>query len=371
MGTNVLYSKGKEWRRHRSVINPAFHHDWSPAEFQACADQVVYAIRQAPAQVDVRRLLSAMTLDALGKTVLGVTFNAVISPDNECTRAYYEAATGVSKNIYFLFPFLEHLPIPSRRRERHAVARFRSLIAEIIDEKRGQIAADGARQDLLTLMIQANQADQTITDQELVNNAVVMFAAGHDTSANTLSFTLYHLAKNPAVQEQARAQVRHVLARGAVPTTAQLKQLTYLDAVITESMRLSPTLPQLRRKLTRDLPVADGVLPAGTLVLLQTYAAMNHPKHWHRPEQFRPERFLAEDGGLDRAAMRNFFGFGAGTRVCVGVAMSMMEQKVALAAILANFSFALPKDSPHQQRIITNKDPVCRPENLRLNFFPL
>jgi len=387
MGVNVLYSKGKEWRRHRRVINPAFHQSWPPQIFGECCMMMIKFINNSMVNqkriIDVHSLLSGMTLDTLGKTVLGFDFGAVSNPNGPYTQAYHKAAAGVSKNLFFLFPILERLPIPSRWCEREAVRKFRALAASLIDSKRKELKLnpnDDKRKDLLTMMIQASQDTgfQPLTDAELINNTVVMFAAGHDTTANTLSYTLYHLSKNIKIQLKARNLVKNMINSNQIqiPTSEQLTQLTYLDAIILESMRLTPTLPQLRRVLQRDYILPNNtILPKDSLILLQIYAAMNHPDHWSEPNRYLPDRFLIpnpESLGprfiLNRTLTRNCFGFGGGSRICVGMSMSFLEQKVALCLLLQAYEFSLPTNSPHLNRVKTNQDPVCRPIDLKLEF---
>ncbi|KAI0225470.1 hypothetical protein L0F63_000760 [Massospora cicadina] len=350
MGTNVLYSKGKEWRRHRRVINPAFHHEWSPATFAECANQAVAVICERPDGVDVQHLFSRMMLDALGKAVLGVPLTPSVPPPNAPAQHLFPISN---------FGMVADPLASAGTRRRNP---FRTHIGDLIQEKRRQMEFEPCN-NLLALMIDASQKDHLISDRELINNAVVMFAAGHDTSANTLSFTLYHLCKYPPVQQKARDEVNRVLVKGRTPTPPQLKQLTYLEAVIMESMRITPTLPQLRRKLEVDLPTPSRRLPKGTLVLLQTYTAMNHPDYWTRPDEFNPDRFLDESNQLNHQATRNFFGFGAGTRGLRGD-RHVDDGTEGYSSNHPHELLTLPPNSPHQNRIIS-KDPVCRPVDLR------
>ncbi|KAI0243950.1 hypothetical protein L0F63_005226 [Massospora cicadina] len=348
MGVNVLYSKGAEWRKHQRIIAPAFRKDWPVAKFFGCAQLMLERVdKDVKTSIDVHELFTAMTLDALGHAVLGIDFGATCNPlASPYTKSYHRAA--------------------------RAVAEFRCLVSKVLHQKREEIKDGSHKDDLLSRLLLAEGA--VLGDREIINNAVVMFAAGHDTSANTLSFTLYHLSTNPGVQERAREEVAAVLGSTTTPTQEQLSRLVYLDAVIMESMRLTPTLPQLRRELKRSLQLPDGTsLPRGTLVLLQTYSAMNHPKHWERPNEFNPARFLTFSEATSTwhpnfNARSRFFGFGGGSRACIGQNMAILEQRVALSAILRNYRIQLPPDSPHKVRLITNQDPVCRPVDLRLDF---
>ncbi|KAJ9074180.1 hypothetical protein DSO57_1008994 [Entomophthora muscae] len=316
-----------------------------------------------------------MTLDALGEAVMGFTFNATRNPKGEYALEYHRAAAAVSNNLYFLFPFLESWPLPWRIQDRKAVRHFRDLTRRILKTK--QQCLGSGKEDLLSMMLNANADDQLLDDDELINNTILMFAAGHDTTANTLCFTLYHLARNSKVQEEARSHIISSLGittfpeQPTIPTKTQAAKMTYLDAVSLECMRLSPSLPQMRRHLKKSHSLPDGtILPTNTLVLLQIFTAMNDPKYWHNPQEFNPARFL--DGpALSREAQRNFFGFGNGTRSCIGFQMSLMEQKITLAIILQKFSLSLPPDSIHHHRLITTKDQLCRPVNLKILFTPI
>ncbi|KAJ9065889.1 hypothetical protein DSO57_1015124 [Entomophthora muscae] len=376
MGENILYSKGGQWRKLRGIIGPSFHREWPIEIFNSCTAVMMEQIKNNGGKmIDVHTLFTAMTLDALGLAVLGVDFGASRDPlASPYTQSYHRAARGVSKNIYFMFPFLEKLPIPSRTKDREAVREFRRLVSEVLQQKRKEIEDGTDKEDLITRMLLTETVD--LSDTQLINNVVVMFAAGHDTTANTLSFTLYHLSKNPEVQEKARDEILSILRDSTTPTAQQLSRLVYLEAIILESMRLSPTLPQLRRELKQPLYLPNGnIMPKGTLVLLQTYSAMNHPKHWDQPHKFNPMRFLSYDTKSSSwapnfAARSLFFAFGGGVRSCIGQNMAIVEQRAALSAILRNYRIELPSDSPHKVRLITNQDPVCRPVDLKLDFIP-
>ncbi|KXN74930.1 cytochrome P450, partial [Conidiobolus coronatus NRRL 28638] len=183
-----------------------------------------------------------------------------------------------------------------------------------------------------------------LTDKELINNLNIFFIAGHDTTANTLSYAMYHLAKNQHVQDKLRAEIYSTLQVDpntkdlVIPTSEQLKSMNYLACFIKEVMRITPAVLQVNRELQSDytIPTDKVVLPKGTQVMLSIYSIQHDPKIYPKPEEFDPERFLVGKYDTDI-----YMPFGGGTRMCVGMNFSLMEQKVYLSLLLQKFTLGI------------------------------
>ena len=216
-------------------------------------------------------------------------------------------------------------------------------VAEEIIKSRRQQGLTG-RKDLLELMMTAT--DQTtvegvsrLTDDEVVAQSVIFLLAGYETSSNTLSFTLYHLAVNPDVQDKLRSEINE-----AVETNARKKSLyeiahniEYLDCVIKEAQRLNPPVAFVNRECDEDYNVNGIHITRGTEVQIPIYALHHDPDAWADPEKFDPERFRGPAKDTHHAFQ--FLPFGAGPRNCIGMRFAVMEIKLALVKILMKYKF--------------------------------
>ena len=216
------------------------------------------------------------------------------------------------------------------------------LTEEIIKRRRQQGLT--GRKDLLELMMTAN--DETtvegvsrLTDDEVVAQSLVFLLAGHETTSNTLSFALYHLAVNPDVQDKLRSEIKE-----AVETNARKKSLyeiahniEYLDCVIKEAQRLNPSAPFTNRECVEDYDLNGINITKGTEVQIPIYALHHDPDVWEDPEKFDPERFRGPAKDTQHAFQ--FLPFGAGPRNCIGMRFALMEIKVALVKILIKYKF--------------------------------
>ena len=216
-------------------------------------------------------------------------------------------------------------------------------VAEEIIQSRRQQGLTG-RKDLLELMMTAN--DETtvegvsrLTDDEVEAQSVIFLLAGYETSSNTLSFTLYHLAVNPDVQDKLRSEINE-----AVETNARKKPLyeiahniEYLDCVIKEAQRLNPPVAFVNRECDEDYDLNGIHITKGTEVQIPIYALHHDPDAWEDPEKFDPERFRGPAKDAQHAFQ--FLPFGAGPRNCIGMRFALMEIKLALVKILMKYKF--------------------------------
>ena len=216
-------------------------------------------------------------------------------------------------------------------------------VTEEIIKRRRQQGLTG-RKDLLELMMTAT--DETtvkgvsrLTDDEVVAQSLIFLFAGYETSSNTLSFTLYHLAVNPDVQDKLRSEINE-----AVETNARKKPLyeiahniEYLDCVIKEAQRLNPPAPFANRECDEDYDLNGIHITKGMEVQIPIYALHHDPDVWQDPEKFDPERFRGPAKDTHHAFQ--FLPFGAGPRNCIGMRFALMEIKLALVKILMKYKF--------------------------------
>ncbi|KAK9693795.1 hypothetical protein K7432_013712 [Basidiobolus ranarum] len=317
-----------------------------------------------------------MTLDMLGQGLFEYDFKALRHHDGQGFKLYKELMKGLSDPTVAFFPILTKFPIPKIKRLMAHVEDFNTLLYSILEDKRREyrekLANDTFNErsaDLLTLMIKATYEDQHLTDDELRSNLLVFFIAGHDTTANSLSSILCYLALYPKYQEKAREEVRSVLGDDprVYPTfEQQAKELPFINAIIKEAMRLAPPVPSLSiRENTKPVEFRGKLFPTGTKFAPHVYSMQRSKSYWSDPEVFKPERFLHED----KLTPNSWLAFGNGSRQCIGMNFSLMEQRVSLSMLLRRYSWSLPKDSIHTNGILKiSSGALLAPKTSELRF---
>ncbi|KAJ9076130.1 hypothetical protein DSO57_1029260 [Entomophthora muscae] len=334
--TNILNSDGEEWRRHRRVANPAFRKAFSISVFNGCTQQLVELLcAEESRPQEVHTLFRHLTLDILGKGLFSHDFEA-IAKGNESNdlKLYNEVMKALFNPLYFFFPFLERW-VPSRKRSLEKGMEFRAFLRNIVQKRKQDLTLD--HDDLLSAFIKESMQEGTFSDDDVINDLGVFFIAGHDTTANTLTTTFYYLSKHQDVQEKARAEVLRVLkGKDQPPTYDELKEMTYIDCIIKESMRIVSTVAQLRRYCPKGEVLSSGfTIPKNTFVNLQMWMIHHDPKIFPEPYIFRPERFADAFGQQDA----QWLAFGSGARMCIGKSFSLMEQRVVIARLVQKFTF--------------------------------
>lgn len=227
-------------------------------------------------------------------------------------------------------------PTPANRRAVRRQTELFALCDEIIDSRRDR----GDRDDLVTLLVHAENAeDGSLDAAELREQVLIFLLAGHETTATALAFALHLLARHPEQQARVREEVDGVLGGpgGRAPTAADMGELPYLTMVVKEAMRLYPSAPVVGRRAVADAEVGGVRIPAGADVLVSPWVTQRHPDYWVDPERFDPLRFAPEaEAARPRYA---WFPFGGGPRACIGQHLSMLESVLGLAVLLREFGF--------------------------------
>jgi cytochrome P450 len=237
----------------------------------------------------------------------------------------------------------------ARNREFHSVMQFMDgLMYGLLSERR---RSGAHRDDLLDLLLQARDEEtgEGLTDQELRDEALTIFAAGHETTANALAWTWYLLATHPEAKARFHKEVDRVL-HGRTPNAEDLEHLPYTRAIFEESLRLYPPAPAVHRKAAMATTVGGLSLPEGAFVLIGTYNLHRHPDFWTNPEQFLPERWLDNGRPSSRYA---YMPFGAGPRTCVGLHFASIEGPLLLALIGSRYDLELAQDKVEPYLMVT------------------
>ncbi|CAO3671169.1 unnamed protein product [Umbelopsis ramanniana] len=381
---NMAFANAHEWRKRRKIANPAFKRSMPAKTFAMLTSRMFEQIEKTDGPVHVQALLQRFTLDAIGLIGFGFEFNATNTPDGKWVKAYNDVAENIGDFKYLFFPNLDTTFLglfPERQKKHESLNKLNKLFDEIIEHKKSELAkgasnVEESEKDLLTLMIEAGNGDdqqEALTAEELRNELVLFFLAGHDTTSNAMTAALYFLAANPDVQKRARQEVLDVLGDEPLdvwPTLDQLKEFPYLTRIMKESIRIAPPATGLvERETQMDTELAGVFIPKGTLVKIDTLALHYNPDLWKDPTKFDPERF-ADGGELESMpSTYAYLPFGGGSRQCIGMNFSLAEQRVALSSILRKYELSLPKDSIHKDGIVFGRQLlVMSAADMQINF---
>ena len=338
-GSGLLTSEGDFWLRQRRLAQPAFHR----ARIASYASTMVeYTERllhewQDGEERDIHKEMMRLTLQIVGKTL----FDADVEHD----------AQDIGKSMELLLEFgadfrrtlfIPHwLPTPTNIRMERAIRKIEKVLYRMIAEKRASGRDAG---DLLSMLLAAQDEDGSrMTDKQLRDEAITLFLAGHETTANTLSWTWWLLAQNPAVEAKLHAELRAVLA-GRAPSLDDLPNLVYTNHIITESMRLYPPAWGIARTAIEDHEIAGYSVPKGSGVSFAQWTVHRDARWYDAPDEFRPERW--EGDLLKRLPRFAYFPFGGGPRQCIGNSFALMEASLILATIAQQYRFRLVEGHP-------------------------
>ena len=349
LGQGLLTSEGAMHLRQRRLMQPAFHRD----RIAGYGDLMVgYADRmrqgwRGGATVDVAREMNRLTLSIVGKTLFDVDVE-------QQAAAVGEALTAVMESFWMMMlPFadvLERLPVPRLRRARLARARLDAIIYRMIADRRASGRDHG---DLLSMLLTAQDEDEGggMTDQQVRDEAMTIFLAGHETTANALTWTWYLLSQYPDVEATLHAEVDRAL-QGRLPTIKDLPSLPYVERVVTESMRLYPPAWIIGRRAIAEYQLGQYMAPPRSILVMSPYIMQRDPRFYADAERFDPDRWTPEF----RVALPKFayFPFGGGPRQCIGESFAWMELILLVATIAQQYRLRLVPGHPVEpQPLIT------------------
>ncbi len=332
LGKGLLNSEGQQWRRQRKLTAPSFQRTEIGAyaeQMVACAEAFLRGI-QAGQPIDMHAGMMHLTLDILVKTLFGTEVSRVAEVEQALDGVMHEYSP---LRISLRNGLPDWMTFASRRRIARLRAALDSVLLELIAEKKRNINT-GA--DLLSRMLAATDADGGLSEAELRDQTMTLFLAGHETTALALTYALRLLSLHPQVAERARREVKHVVGQRS-PTLQDLPGLTFLRAVLDETLRLFPPAWALPRVSLQDRALGEFACKAGTEVIIAPWIMHRDQRFFTQPELFRPERWLAKSE-LPRCI---YMPFGAGPRVCIGNHFALTEALVVLAVFLGRGDFHL------------------------------
>jgi cytochrome P450 len=354
LGKGLLTNEGADHLKQRRTIQPLFHRQ----HVQGFADAMVrHAERWTAAvkpgeRIDVTAQMSALTLGIVGETLFS---SNVEGQADEVRGALTDAVAGFE--LLFL-PFgssLENLPIPVFTRMRRARERLDNVIRRIVKERR---ASSAQSHDLVSMLVAARDPENPdaagMSDEQIRDEAMTIFLAGHETTANAMAWTWHLLGSAPDAEKKLHGELDRVLA-GRTPTADDVPKLEWTRAIVAESMRLYPPAWTMGRRAIENHTIGGYTIERRDLVLVSQYVAHRDPRWWDAPEMFRPDRWLA--GGFPVPGTRvptptttqpkySYFPFGGGSRICIGESFAWTEAILLLATIAQKVQLVPTNDPP-------------------------
>jgi cytochrome P450 len=368
LGEGLLTSEGQAHLRQRRTIQPLFHRQQVQ---RFAAAMVKHALRwresiQPNATIDVTSEMAGLTLSIVGETL----FSSDVQGDTDEVREALTAAVQ-SFGIVFLpgLEYFEKLPLPVFVRVRKARERLDKVIHRVIAERR----AGDQTGDLVSMLLAArdpeNPSEPGMSDEQIRDEAMTIFLAGHETTANAMAWTWHLLGSSPAVEAKLHDELARVL-NGRTPTVEDVPKLEYTRAVVAESMRLYPPAWTMGRRAIDAHTIAGHAIEAGSLVIMSQWIVHRDPRWWHEPELFEPNRWLSKsEPSAPSAALGSsvpsrpkyaYFPFGGGSRICIGESFAWTEAILLLATIGQHWRFVAGKAPGLEPRI------TLRPKDLHM-----
>lgn len=326
LGEGLLTSEGEFHLRQRRMIQPAFHRERLVGYAAVMSE---YAVRMRDrwrdGQVlDVADEMMRFTLAVVGKTLFSADVEKEAAEIGQSLTAILEM---FDMMVLPFSEYLQKLPLPAMRRFQEGRKSLDDVIYRMIAERRASRKDHG---DLLSMLLMASDEEHVMSDEQVRDEALTLFLAGHETTANALTWTLYLLSRNPEAEAKMHAEIDSVLGERA-PMFDDFPRLPYTEMVFAESMRLFPPAWGVGRMSQEPLEIAGVEIAAKSICLVSPYVMHRTAKYYPEPDRFLPERWTPEaKAGRPKFA---YFPFGGGSRTCIGERFAWLEGVFGLAAI--------------------------------------
>lgn len=341
LGEGLLTSEGDFWKKQRRLAQPAFHRDRLAGFADVMVDSTVAMLdrwsqheAKTGAPFDLHRELMRLTFRIVGLTLLSVDLDEDAKEVGDALNVALEWANQYVESVVRIPPWV---PTPRNVRFMRAKKKLDALVSRIIEDRR---QSGERKNDLLDMLMSAEDADtgERMSDAQIRHELLTLVLAGHETTANALSFAFYLLSRHPDVMRQVAAEVA-VVCGDRPPALQDLRKLELTTMVVEESMRLYPPAWVFERQAVEDDVIGQVRIPKGTMIGISPFVAHRNARSWPNPEGFDPWRFSKQNG-----ASRNrytYLPFGGGQRFCIGNNFALMEMQIIIALVAQRFRIDL------------------------------
>lgn len=328
LGQGLLTADGEHWRRQRKLVQPAFHHKRIEAYATTMVEHAERMMRnwRAHDQRNIDHDMMKLTLSIVSKTL----FNADVDAESEKLGEAITIGQEITiRQFNSIFVPPAWLPTRTNKRAAQSLDTINQTVLGFIRERR---AGGEDKGDLLSMLLLARDDDGKggMTDKQARDEAFTLFVAGHETTANTLTWAWWLLSQHPEMRERFHRELDTVLA-GRAPTAQDLTNLPYLDQIVKETLRVRPPVWFTSRESIEAVEIGGALLKKGSIVGISPWAMHHDARFFDAPDIFRPERWTPEfEKRLPKFA---YFPFGGGPRICIGNQFAQMEAKLVLATV--------------------------------------
>jgi cytochrome P450 len=356
IGKGLLTSEGEHWQRQRKLIQPAFHKSQLVLLLDTMQQTILAELKNIKTgkPTDIFPVFNDLAFQTVVKSI----FNIAISDSDIASLQHTTEATQKMLVQELRQSFLVWWFNLSGKTKKHLdlTQKSRTILKGLVEERKH---SNKKHDDLLDMLLDARYDDGTsMEENQLVDEILILFAAGHETTSNALTFTCELLARNPQAQSKILDEVRRIKSESD-DIMHWIKSAAYTKLVIEESMRLYPPAYFIDRVNIEEDSFNGMILPKGSTLLFSVYEIHRHPDFWEHPEDFIPERFLDENTKFSK----NYFPFGAGPRMCIGNNFAMYEMILTVLALVEQFEI-LEKKVPIQIKPLI----TLKPQNAILEF---
>lgn len=353
LGNGLVTSEGDFWRRQRRLAQPAFYKKSLLGIIEKMVDSTTSFCESIESKRGEKVLFSHLMMDVTSEIVL----KSLFSVENEADKLELYRQI-IDAQDYIMYRTTRPLMIPfmylngRHRKFLKDKASFDEMAYNFIRQHR---EAANPPDDFLTMLIHSKDADtgESMSDEEIRDETITLFAAGHETSSNALAWTAYLLSQNPDIYRKVKEEAERVIGNKK-PQFADIQQLTYTKQVIEEGMRLYSPAYAVGREAAVDTEVLGTKIPKKSIMFISISAAHRSKKNWKHPNEFDPDRFHPDR--VKSIPKYAYMPFGAGQRMCIGNHFAMMEMQLVLAMLCQRFGFEyLGEGEPGYQALVTLK----------------
>ncbi|EJL47363.1 cytochrome P450 [Brevibacillus agri] len=337
VGDGILTSEGKKHMRQRRLMQPAFHRERIAGYGQAMVRQAVELLEdwKAGEVRDIHDDMMRVTLAIITETMFG---KSIKEGADKIGHAIDVGLKYVANKASSFIDIPLSVPTKSNRQFLESNETLDQTIYSLIEERRN--SQDDRQDDLLGMLLAARDEDdgQGMTDEQVRDEVMTIFVAGHETTANTMSWIFYLLATHPHVEAKLHEELATVLD-GRLPTVDDLPKLTYTSLIVSETLRLYPAAWTINREVVEEVQIGDHTYQPGDTLMMSQFVMHRLERYYEKPDEFIPERFAGDL--LKRNPTYAYFPFGGGPRVCIGNNFALMEAALLLATIAQRYRLRL------------------------------
>ena len=349
VGNGLLVSEGDFWLRQRRFLAWAFSQKNIDKIHPLLSEQTINYIKnwQNQDKINLSEELNLLTLQIISTSLLGINQEKSGKEIRECLGEmikYLQTTRHIIIN-FFLLPVPKKwkdqlslkiemsLPFASTKRFKHSIKKMNDIVFNMIEERRRH----NDNSNLLDALINARDDvdNSQMTDQQIKDETINMIIAGHETTANALTWTWIQILKHPQVYQKIKEEVKQHI-HNDIPSMSEVTLLKYTKAVIEESIRLYPPFWRISRANTTPMKIKGYDIPKSTSIITSIYTVQRKESLWNDPLAFKPERFIED---RDKITPFSYFPFGGGPRVCIGANFSMIEAQTIIACMVKHFDF--------------------------------